>query len=303
MNRILSQYNMKPSLLLCNGWSRGHVTLYCFSFSLANCRHHYARFCFARPCRLFRQPRADRPRSAAKKQRLAAYGHSSAVVALVCHAIALEARILPGGDSGQNLSLLNVGSLVSLMICTVMTIVASRNRGWLLLPVVYAFALINLAFATFMPNEFITHLEATPGMMVHIGLSLFSYATLIIAALYALQLAWIDYQLKNKKLAFNNEMPPLMSIERKMFHITQIGVVLLTLTLCTGLFYMHNLFSMENIDKAVLSIIAWFVYIVLLWGHYHEGWRGRRVVWFNVAGAGILTLAYFGSRILQQFVS
>ena len=35
-------------------------------------------------------------------------------------------------------------------------------------------------------------------MLVHIGLSLFSYATLIIAALYALQLAWIDYQLKNK---------------------------------------------------------------------------------------------------------
>ncbi|TXP75332.1 inner membrane protein YpjD [Escherichia coli] len=244
----------------------------------------------------------------------------SAVIALVCHAIALEARILPDGDSGQNLSLLNVGSLVSLMICTVMTIVASRNRGWLLLPIVYAFALINLALATFMPNEYITHLEATPGMLVHIGLSLFSYATLIIAALYALQLAWIDYQLKNKKLAFNQEMPPLMSIERKMFHITQIGVVLLTLTLCTGLFYMHNLFSMENIDKAVLSIVAWFVYmenidkavlsivawfvyIVLLWGHYHEGWRGRRVVWFNVAGAVILTLAYFGSRIVQQLIS
>ena len=202
----------------------------------------------------------------------------SAVIALVCHAIALEARILPDGDSGQNLSLLNVGSLVSLMICTVMTIVASRNRGWLLLPIVYAFALINLALATFMPNEYITHLEA-------------------------LQLAWIDYQLKNKKLAFNQEMPPLMSIERKMFHITQIGVVLLTLTLCTGLFYMHNLFSMENIDKAVLSIVAWFVYIVLLWGHYHEGWRGRRVVWFNVAGAVILTLAYFGSRIVQQLIS
>ena len=69
----------------------------------------------------------------------------SAVIALVCHAIALEARILPDGDSGQNLSLLNVGSLVSLMICTVMTIVASRNRGWLLLPIVYAFPLIHLA--------------------------------------------------------------------------------------------------------------------------------------------------------------
>ncbi len=56
----------------------------------------------------------------------------------------------------------------------------------------------QLAFATFVPNEYITHPETTPGMLVHIGLSLFSYATLIIAALYALQLAWIDYQLKNK---------------------------------------------------------------------------------------------------------
>ncbi len=68
-------------------------------------------------------------------------------------------------------------------------------------------------------------------------------------------------------------------------------MVLLTLTLCSGLFYMHNLFSSENIDKAVLSIIAWFVYIVLLWGHYHEGWRGRRGLvqrrWRRSADAGL----------------
>lgn len=225
----------------------------------------------------------------------------SAVIALCCHAVALEAHIF-ATESGQNLSLLNISSLVSLIICTVMTIVAYRNRGWVLLPIVYAFAFINLALATFLPNESITHLEATPGVMFHIGLSLFSYATLIIAALYALQLAWIDYQLKNKKLVFSADIPPLMVIERKMFHITQVGVVLLTLTLCTGLFYIGNLFSMENVDKAVLSIVAWFVYIILLWGHYHEGWRGRRVVWFNVTGAIILTLAYFGSRVLQQFI-
>src|SRR5699024_12309701 len=46
----------------------------------------------------------------------------SAVIALVCHAIALVARILPDGDSGQNLSLLNVVSLVRLLICTVLAI-------------------------------------------------------------------------------------------------------------------------------------------------------------------------------------
>ena len=225
----------------------------------------------------------------------------SATLALAAHAVALQQRIFVNG--GQNLSLLNIGSLVSLLICIIMTIVASRNRGWLLLPIVYSFALINLAFATFVPNAFITHLEATPGMMIHIGPALFAYATLIIAALYALQLAWIDYQLKNKRLAFSSEMPPLMTIERKMFHITQVGVVLLTLVLCTGLFYMQNLFSPENVDKAVLSILAWFVYVVLLWGHYHEGWRGRRVVWFNCGGALLLTMSYFGSRVLQHLLT
>ncbi|PKR39645.1 hypothetical protein CU560_16715 [Serratia ureilytica] len=52
---------------------------------------------------------------------------------------------------GRNLSLLNIGSIVSLIICSVMTFVASRDRGWFLLPIVYSFAMINLAFASFMP--------------------------------------------------------------------------------------------------------------------------------------------------------
>lgn len=225
----------------------------------------------------------------------------SVIVALICHAVALQQRIFDV-STGQNLSLVNIGSVVSLIICTVMTIVASRNRGWFILPIVYSFALINLAFVTFLPGEFITHLEQSKGLLVHIGLALFAYATLIIAALYALQLAWLDFQLKNKRLTFNSDMPPLMTIERKLFHITQVGVILLTLTLCTGLLYMDNLFSRENIDKAVLSILAWFVYIVLLWGHYHEGWRGRRVVWFSMAGAVLLTFAYFGSRLIQQLM-
>ncbi|MDF7680160.1 inner membrane protein YpjD [Enterobacteriaceae bacterium ESL0689] len=227
---------------------------------------------------------------------------ASAIIAIICHAFALTFRIFPDEGEGQNLSLLNVSSLISLIICAIMTFIASCHRGWLLLPIVYAFAIINLSFAIFLPSEYIKHLENTPGILGHIGLSLFAYATLIIAALYALQLAWIDYQLKNKRLIFSHEMPSLLSIERKMFHITQVGVILLTLTLGSGLFYLRNLLSTENIDKAVLSILAWFVYIILLWGHYHKGWRGRRVVWFNIAGAGILTLAYFGSRIIQHVI-
>ncbi|MGL9759972.1 MAG: cytochrome c biogenesis protein CcsA [Symbiopectobacterium sp.] len=59
----------------------------------------------------------------------------------------------------------------------------------------------------------------------------------------------------------------------------------------------------ENPHKVLFSLFTWFNYILLLWGHYHEGWRGRCVVWFSAAGAMSLTLAYFGGRIIQYFVA
>jgi ABC-type uncharacterized transport system permease subunit len=223
------------------------------------------------------------------------------LLAIACHAITLYQRIFDV-STGQNLSVVNIGSIISLIICSIMTFVASHNRGWFLLPIVYCFALINLAFTTFVPGEFITHLETNTGLMIHIGLALFSYSTLMIAALYALQLAWLDYQLKNKKLIFTRDMPPLMTIERKLFHITQAGVILLSLALITGFLFLDRIYEKENLNKALLSMVAWAVYIVLLWGHYRGGWRGRRVVWFSLVGALLLTISYFGSRLLQQII-
>lgn len=222
-----------------------------------------------------------------------------AVIALITHAITLKLLIFRG-DGGQNLTLLNLGSAVSLLMCIIMTVVAYKGRAWYLTPIVYSFAIINLMLSTIMPGEFITHLEASVPLFIHIGLALLSYATLLIAALYAFQVALIDYQLKNKTLKFSPDMPPMMVVERKMFHITQVGVILLTLTLCTGFIYMDNIFDKENIHKSVLSVIAWFVYIILLWGHFHGGWRGKRVLSFHVVGALILTMAFFGNRLIQQ---
>ncbi len=92
---------------------------------------------------------------------------------MISHAFALESRIIPGDGSVQNLSVLNVGSRVSLMICTVMTIVASNKSRLAAAADVYTFALINLALATFMPNEFHYATGAHAGMLVPIGLSLF----------------------------------------------------------------------------------------------------------------------------------
>ncbi|QMV15378.1 cytochrome C assembly family protein [Vibrio spartinae] len=224
-----------------------------------------------------------------------------AATALLLHAWLLSDLIFH--PNGQNLSILNVGSLISFIIGLVMSGAMLKTRLWFMLPVVYCFAAINLSAAASLPGNFITHMEDNLPLLIHIFLALFSYSTLTIGALYALQLAWLDHKLKTKKsLAINPNLPPLLQIERQLFRIILIGNLLLTGTLITGFIFIEEIFAQGKAHKGILSVIAWIVYTVLLWGHYQKGWRGRKVTWFAIAGAFILTLAYFGSRFVREFI-
>lgn len=140
----------------------------------------------------------------------------SSALALAFHAWLLSDLIF--NANGQNLSMLNVASLISFIISLVMSIAMLKTRLWFLLPVVYSFAAINVSAASFLPSMFMTHLENNPPLLLHISLALFSYSTLSIGALYALQLAWLDYKLKKKKmLTINPNLPPLLMVERQLF--------------------------------------------------------------------------------------
>lgn len=225
----------------------------------------------------------------------------SAFLAIAFHAWLLGDLIFNAG--GQNLSILNVASLISFIISLVMSGAMLKSRLWFILPVVYSFAALNLLAAAFLPSTFIKHLENDPKLLIHISLALFSYATLTIGALYAMQLAWLDYKLKKKKaLVINPNLPPLMMVERQLFKIILIGNSLLTGTLLTGFIFVQDMFAQGKAHKAVLSFIAWVIYSILLWGHYQKGWRGQKVTWFALAGATLLTLAYFGSRFVQEII-
>lgn len=222
-----------------------------------------------------------------------------AIFALTFHAFLLSDLIF--SEAGQNLSILNVASLISFIISVVMSVAMLKTRLWFLLPVVYSFSAINLLAATFLPSSFITHFETQPYLMMHISIALFAYSTLSIGALYAIQLAWLDHKLKNKMaLAINPNLPPLMMVERQLFKIILIGNLLLTVTLLSGFSFIQDMFAQGKAHKAILSFIAWIIYTILLWGHYQKGWRGKKVTWFAVAGATLLTLAYFGSRFVKE---
>ena len=204
--------------------------------------------------------------------------------------------------SGQNLTILNVLSLVTFIISLLATLSSRRFNTGVLLPVIYVFTLLNFIAVCYLPSHFITHLERHPQVGSHIIFALIAYSVLTIASLFALQLAYLDHRLKNHKQPLTQINMPLMTLEKNLFQFILLGFVLLSCTLLTGFVFLEDMFAQGKAHKAILSLIAWVIYAVLLWGHFRRGWRGRLIVYITIVGSSLLTLAYFGSRFVREIL-
>lgn len=216
--------------------------------------------------------------------------------ACVLHFVSLSNNLLL--QEGQNFTLPNVISAISLMMSISMTFALTKWKTvWHPLSVVYVLGIVSVSLSTFVEGSFIKNLQNNFGLMFHLALAIFSYALFAIALLYALQLKWLDQKLKSKKLMFSPILPPLMTVERHFFTLTLSAQSLLTITLITGMFYLHNFFAPEQVHKAIFSVMAWIVYSIQLLGQWKLHWRGKRVLIYSISGMILLTIGYFGSRI------
>lgn len=222
-----------------------------------------------------------------------------AVIAILLHLYLLNAGILQ--DPGQNMSMINVASLIAVTIAFTMTIASFSLANAILLPVVYGFCALIVLISMFIPGSHIMQIEVKPALIVHIVLALLAYGCLIIAFLYALQLSYINTKLKEKKASLlHSSLPPLMTVENIFFKLLITGTILLTLSLASGFVFLEDMFAQEQAHKTVLSVIAWVIYCITVIGHSRWGWRGKSVISATVVGASLLTLAYFGSRFVKE---
>ena len=200
---------------------------------------------------------------------------------------------------GQDMSVTNVLSLVSWIITVSMLIFARAIPNLILLPV----ASLTVLASQFIPVSYIMHIELQPGLVIHISLSLFAYCTLVIAFLYALQMSYITYRLKQKGAALlHSSLPPLMLVENILFKLLLAGTCLLTVSLISGFVFLEDMFNKTYAHKTVLSAAALVVFLILLIGQKLRGWRGRQVIVMTVLGVTLLSLAYFGSKLVREFL-
>ncbi len=224
-----------------------------------------------------------------------------AIIAVISH-IFNGAQLFLSPDA-INFSLPNVISLVSLAITITISLIALRMKVNLLLPVIYGFAGIWQLIMIFIPQTESIPLMTEKAILVgHISIALIAYCILIIATLYAFQVAYINLKLKNKNLTAVVHLPPLMQVEKQLFTILIMGTVCLFASQLIGLLFLDGFWAKENLHKTVLSLIALAIYVIILAGHFYQGWRGHRVLLLTITASVLLTLSYFGSRFVKEFI-
>lgn len=198
----------------------------------------------------------------------------------------------------------NMLSLVLLVICGLFLISALNKPIETLSLVIFPVAAVALLLNVFVHSP-ASHSLLHSGWQIqsHVVLSLLAYSLLSVAAVQALMLSIQEKQLHGRQPGrFIQSMPPLQVMEALMFQMIGSGVVLLSLSLISGVLFLEDLFAQHLVHKTVLSILAWLVFITLLWGRQHYGWRGQTAIKWTFSGYLALMLAYFGSKFVLELI-
>jgi ABC-type uncharacterized transport system permease subunit len=231
----------------------------------------------------------------------------SYTVVLILISITLHTISLANGDiwsrDGVSFSLFQVGSLVALIISTLVFLSALTRPIESLGIVIFPISAIALLLDLLTPDQVHILSEASTGMKSHVLTSIIAYGLLAIAAVQAILLYIQEWQLRNHTPhRFFKSLPPLQSMESFLFQMIWAGWILLTLSLLSGYLYLDSILAQHLVHKTILSMVAWVIFTTLLWGRIQHGWRGLTAIRWTLSGFMILMLAYFGSKLVLEVI-
>lgn len=223
------------------------------------------------------------------------------LLAILLHGIALSHDLFAA--PGLNFGLTNAASLVTWLIATLIVLASISMPLETLSVLVLPSAAFTLLIELIFPSSHMVSAEITDELKFHIIVAIMAYSMLSIAAIQALVVAFQENHLRNKHPGgIMRILPPLQTMESLLFQMIGIGFVLQTAALATGAFYIEDMFARHMVHKTVLSIIAWLVFGILLWGRYYHGWRGRTAIRWTLTGFIIMFLGYFGSKFVIEYL-
>ena len=225
----------------------------------------------------------------------------AAIAAVAFHAIYLYFSIFT--SQGIDIGFFSALTFTAWLMATLLVLASFTLPISCLGLLVYPFALISLIFRTISGQQHLLTDLIAPGLQTHILFSLLAYSLLSIAVAQAILLYVQDKYLHNKHPSgFMHSLPSLEAMETLLFRLIVLGVIALSISLLSGFIYLDDMFAQHLVHKTILSIIAWSVFVILLWGHYMFGWRGKTAIRWSMTGFTLLMLAYFGSKFVIELV-
>lgn len=140
---------------------------------------------------------------------------------------------------------------------------------------------------------------------LHLVVAMLAYALFTVASLHALLMLFLDRRLQSENLhQLDDNLPPLMVIEKLLFKLLGFAFILLTATLISGVFFSEALFgkAFEVTHKTVFAVMSWIIFGGLLIGHWKLGWRGKVAVRWTLIGFGMLLLSWLGSKFVLEII-
>ncbi len=221
--------------------------------------------------------------------------------AMLCHGLVVWNIIVVEG--ALSLGFYKVSAMIFLVVNIACVIWLLRSPLQNLFVVLFPLSALSVLVSTFGPETTVAENHLPIGVMIHIASSLLAYSLLTLAAFQAILVAVQDHQLKNRHTrGIIQILPPLQLMETMLFELLWVGVALLTLSIGSGIIFLDDIFAQHLVHKTVLSIIAWCLFSLLLWGHSQKGWRSQIALVLTLAGFSLLMLSYFGSKLVLELV-
>lgn len=221
--------------------------------------------------------------------------------AMTLHGLVLYTTVLT--LDGVNLSFFHATSLLTWMVALLVLVTSIyrpvENLAIAVLPLAALSVLLGLLF----PGTHTVLDDRVIGLEIHILISVLAFSVLTIAAIQAALLAIQNNHLRTRRPGgFIRMLPPLETMETLLFNMIGFGFALQTLSLISGFVFLEDMFRQHIAHHTLLSLTAWLVFAILLWGRFRFGWRGRTAVRWTAAGFFVLLLAYLGSKLVLELV-
>ncbi len=222
------------------------------------------------------------------------------LLGVAAHAYALYVGLFSTPE--VNLGFYNALSLISAFIALFTLATAFRYGTEALLVMILPTAIVMILLDANLHSSKLLAPGSSDALVFHIISSLIAYSILALAAMIAIGLSVQNRYLHNHRPSFVNALPPLKTMENLLFEALTVGFICLSISLASGLMFIEDMFTQELAHKTVLSIIAWFVFLILLIGRWVLGWRGRIAIRWTLVGFFSLMLAYFGSKFVLEVI-